>query len=246
MKKNITFLAILACLLTNTNVALAQSPISSPNRPCRTTEDENKKQYIIGYGSLMEDDSRQRTSPLAANAYPIVIKGFRRGWFQKGSDLGTSTTFLGVLPDHKAMLNAVIFSVSKNELLATDIRESGYCRVLVSDTNISMLKNTLPVPEGQVWIYVTKPEYVKNSSSRFPIVQSYVDLFISGCIEQEQRYNIPGFAKQCIETTTDWSSFWVNDRIYPRRPFIYQPKASQIDRLLNEVIPEFFEKIKIE
>lgn len=62
----------------------------------------------------------------------------------------------------------------------------------------------------------------------------------------EQRYNIQGFAKQCIDTTTDWSGFWVNDRIYPRRPFLYQPKAFQIDRLLNEVIPQFFEKIKIE
>jgi hypothetical protein len=49
-----------------------------------------------------------------------------------------------------------------------------------------------------------------------------------------------------VETTTDWSAFWINDRIYPRRPFIYQPKARQIDQLLNEVIPEFFEKIKIE
>lgn len=246
MKKNIFFLTALGYLLASINVTSAQVPITLPNNSCQPAENGNQKQYIIGYGSLMEDESRQRTSPLASNAYPILIKGFRRGWFQKGIDLGTSTTFLGVVPDNKAILNAVVFPVSKNELWATDIRESDYCRVLVSDTNISILKNTLPIPAGQVWIYVTKPEYIKKSSSRFPIVQSYVDIFITGCIQQEQRYNIEGFAKQCIETTSDWSAFWVNDRIYPRRPFIYQPKAMQIDRLLNEVIPEFFEKIKIE
>lgn len=246
MKKNTFFLAVLVYLLTNNNLTSAQSPIVSQNNSCRPAGDDNKKQYIIGYGSLMEDESRQRTSPLATNAYPILIKGFRRGWFQKGIDIGVSTTFLGVVPDNQAMLNAVVFSVNKGELLATDMRERDYCRVLVADTNISTVKNTLPIPEGQVWIYVTKPESVKKSSIRFPIVQSYVDIFISGCIQQEQRYNIQGFAKQCIETTTDWSVFWVNDRIYPRRPFIYQPKARQIDQLLHEVIPEFFEKIKIE
>jgi len=246
MKKNIFFLAVLAYLLTNTNITYAQSLMSSSNNSCRPAGDDNKKQYIIGYGSLMEDESRQRTSPLATNAYPILIKGFRRGWFQKGIDLGVSTTFLGVVPDNQAMLNAVVFSVSKGELLATDLRERDYCRVLVADTNISTVKNTLPIPDGQVWIYVTKPESVKKSSVRFPIVQSYVDIFITGCIQQEQRHNIQGFAKQCIETTTDWSAFWVNDRIYPRRPFIYQPKAWQIDQLLYEVVPEFFEKIKIE
>ena len=35
-------------------------------------------------------------------------------------------------------------------------------------------------------------------------------------------------------TTTGWNANWVNDRIYPRRPFIYAPGASAIDKILQE------------
>jgi len=38
----------------------------------------------------------------------------------------------------------------------------------------------------------------------------------------------------------------MNDRIYPRRPFIYQPKAGRIDQLLKEHLPQYFQHIRIE
>jgi hypothetical protein len=84
------------------------------------------------------------------------------------------------------------------------------------------------------------------ASEEKPLVQSYVDIFISGCLEQEEQQRLAGFAQRCINSTTDWSAFWVNDRIYPRRPFIYQPKAGLIDHLLNNALPELFQQIHIE
>jgi len=50
----------------------------------------------------------------------------------------------------------------------------------------------------------------------------------------------------CLATTRDWSEHWVNDRIYPRRPFIYQPRSRQIDSLLAQQLPQYFSRIRIE
>jgi hypothetical protein len=73
-----------------------------------------------------------------------------------------------------------------------------------------------------------------------------VDIFVSGCLEQEQRFGLAAFSQQCLSTTTDWSEHWVNDRIYPRRPFAFQPKARQIDSLLSKQLPQYFSRIRIE
>jgi len=100
--------------------------------------------------------------------------------------------------------------------------------------------------EGQARIYTNQPATIAPPSVNFPIVQSYVDIFVSGCLEQEQRFGLEGFARECIATTHDWSPHWVNDRLYPRRPFIYQPKARQIDLLLSQQVPAFFAQVKLQ
>jgi len=43
-----------------------------------------------------------------------------------------------------------------------------------------------------------------------------------------------GFTQDFIRTTSGWNAHWVNDRIYPRRPFIYVPNSSAIDKALQE------------
>lgn len=219
----------------------------SSSRECNVPPDSRQSQYLIGYGSLMEDDSRQRTSPQAGPAYPIEVQGYRRGWFARGEAVGFSTTYLGVLPARDSALNAVIYQVDPVELLATDKREVSYCRKRIDASDIKPLeREAFQAPTGQIWIYVTQPDRVAPPNSRYPIVQSYVDVFVSGCLEQEQRFGLTDFARQCLSTTTDWSTHWVNDRIYPRRPFRFQPKARPIDHLLSEQLPRYFSRIRIE
>ena len=225
--------------------AVESAPTSSSD--CHGQPDPAQAQYIIGYGSLMQDESRKRTSPQAGPVHPVEVVGYRRGWFAKGTPLGVSTTFLGVLPDSSARLNAVIYRVQMNELAATDQRETFYCRISVSLSSIKALAATGPESRsGQAWIYVNRPESIATPSPDFPIVQSYVFIFLSGCLEQEERFKIENFARQCLATTADWSVHWVNDRLYPRRPFIYQPKAGRIDSLLVQQLPSYFSRIKIE
>ena len=214
---------------------------------CNAPSDASRPQYIVGYGSLMQEDSRRRTSPRAGPPHPVDLSGYKRGWFSRPDVVGFSTTFLGAVRETQSHLNAVVYEVDAEELRATDKREASYCRALVARQELSVLERGFDLPaSAQVWIYVSPARRVAAPTADYPIVQSYVDIFVSGCLEQEQRFGLPGFAEDCLVTTSGWSEHWVNDRIYPRRPFVYQPKAWQIDRLLAARLPEAFSRIRIE
>lgn len=218
-----------------------------PGGDCNAPPVSGPAQYIVGYGSLMQDESRRRTSPRAGPAHPVEIRGYRRGWFARPETVGLGTTYLGVLPDRDSRVNAVIYQVDPAELMATDRRERQYCRARVAAENVMPLAAAFaPAPGAPIWIYVSTPRSVAVPDARYPIVQSYVDIFLGGCLEQQQRFGLAAFAEQCLSTTADWSRHWVNDRVHPRRPFVFQPRAEQIDSLLLTHLREYFSHIRIE
>ena len=73
-----------------------------------------------------------------------------------------------------------------------------------------------------------KPKYQKQRPQKqLPILQSYVDKVIIGCLE----YNID-FARRFIKTTYGWNKYFLNDR---------QDNCSSykiIDSLLRENLPK--------
>lgn len=244
-------LAVLAMLLGLAACGTTPLPVASdpPDAEvdCHAPPDASRAQYIIGYGSLMQDESRKRTSPKAGPAHPVEVVGYRRGWFSRPTTVGFGTTFLGAVRERLGRFNAVIYEVGPGELLETDKREASYCRASVARSALRPLEAGFDTaPDAQAWIYVSKPGSVATPDARYPIVQSYVDIFLSGCLEQAQRHALADFPRQCLATTTDWSEHWVNDRIQPRRPFAFQPKARQIDELLATGLPRYFARIRIE
>jgi hypothetical protein len=199
------------------------------------------KNYIFGYGSLIEKESRLRTTPKAKVAFPVKVNGFKRGWFARTGVSGLSTTFLGCVEDKNSHTNGVIYEVSENDIKLTDLREKGYKRVQISFDDIEDF-STQVERNSLVWIYSNVfPDNIipeeNLPSKKYPIVQSYIDICINGCIEIEKLYpkaRSNNFAADFILSTQFWNKYWVNDRIYPRRPFIYRPNAYEIDRLLQE------------
>jgi hypothetical protein len=203
-------------------------------------------QYLLGYGSLIQTESKNSTYPHTGPNLPVVVTGYQRGWFQSGLPIGYSATFLGVKPDPKSSFNGVMFLVPSDEAMANyDARESHYCRVTVPAANITLL-NGQPLPKAQFWIYMTQDSQIAPPSAKYPIVQSYVDIFLGGCFEIQQQYNLPNYASQCIDTTVDWGLPWMNDRVFPRRAFAEQPMARKIDQLLYQKMPAIFNAIEIE
>lgn len=213
---------------------------------CHPLVNSHSQQYIIAYGSLIETTSKNSTDPHSGENKPVWIAHYQRGWFSKGLSDGFSTTYLGVIKSKHARFNGTIFNLpSANAFKKYDAREKYYCRVLVAPDDIHLLTGK-KLPQGQFWIYELKPELLAPPSARYPIVESYVDIFLAGCLEIEEKYHLRNFAAACVNTTSDWSINWVNDRIYPRRPSMYQPRATAIDKLLQQQIPQFFQQIKLE
>jgi len=143
--------------------------------------------YIFGYGSLIEDESRQRTTPSARDAWPARVSGIRRGWWARGAKSGLTTTYLGAVVDPARTCNGVIYKVSAEELAATDRRESaGYQRCRIESDQITMLDGRDTPLEGVVWAYLNliPPDKLGDNLAtfQFPIVQSCVDICIHGCL----------------------------------------------------------------
>lgn len=213
---------------------------------CHPKFHADKQQFIIGYGSLMNKSSKQETYSHAGKSLPIIVKGFRRGWFASGPNVPFSITYLGAEVDAKSAFNAIMFALPNPRALQKyDNREDTYCRIKVPSESIVSLSNK-NIPIGEYWIYVTPKQKHKLPSKQYPLIQSYVDLFLSGCFEIQEKYHLPNFAQECISTTSGWSKYWVNDRPYPRRAFDGHPNIKKIDTLISQQLPTNFMHIKLE
>jgi hypothetical protein len=205
--------------------------------------------FVFGYGSLIERASRTRTEPAAVDAYPALVPGYKRGWFHLDKDaIGFQPTYLGAVRDQAARCNGVLIPVSDAQLAGFDSRETGYDRDPIDPSKIKLYDGRQGLPkDSKVYIYVSKA--TAAASAARPIVQSYVDICVNGCLEIEGAYpnaKEAGFVDMFFKETAGWSEHWVNDRPYPRRPFVFQPKAGTIDKLIKQYQPALFDKIKIE
>lgn len=193
----------------------------------------------------MNENSKRTTYPEAGVGFPVQVKGYARAWIVQSENLPLGLTFLGAVPSAHSQLNATLFSVALKAVTQYDSREQMYCRQKINPELLSPL-TTENLPSGQIWMYVYSQEKAQKPDRLHPLVQSYVDIFLSGCLQLEEKYQIKNFARQCVRSTNGWSQYWVNDRIYPRRAWQFQPYSLKIDALLLSEKTDLFKKIKIE
>jgi len=233
------------------------------NTTCHPVPQSMDQVYIVGYGSLLNTTSKSKTYPDTGTNIPVRIRGYTRKWNCRGEMIGHSTTYLGVVPnpqdvknDEAPYFNGVVFKLHSIESLKEfDRRERYYCRKEVDVDKIEFLvgkdfnneiNRDYPGEGAQFWAYIVKPEFDKPPSEKFPIVQSYVDVFLGGCFDLEISYNLTGYADDCMNTTKGWDGPWVNDRLHPRRPFVDTPRSSEIDALTLRHLPRHFSFSKLE
>jgi len=212
---------------------------------CHPPINSKQANYLVGYGSLMNEESRSRTNPEVKQLTPVRVKGFIRDW--NTITPGYQIIYLGALPcntDQKnCFLNGLAYLVP--DVKAADEREGPYCRQEISHENLQPYKREDSIdPKARYWIYVTKKEDIYHPDQKHPLIQSYVDLFIGGCIEQAANIahkkvndlSFPddyGFVFDCISGTIGWTTtHWLNDRVYPERPWAASPYALKIDKIL--------------
>ena len=238
--------------------------------------------YVLGYGSIMCPVSRAITSPELAStvAIPVQVQNTERVWSKRSSVRGM--TAMGVQRGIAgAKCTAVMLPVTSDQLRQFDEREAGYNRLPVPVQDIAkvpflvegsyyqdndcddMLDNLLLLETREespqttnIWIY--EPAMFCPPSPDKPIVQTYVDTILRGCLSISEE-----FAEDFLRTTKGWSPadfddvgddddkenyannnhnnhfavHWVNDRhdpIYLRGDQDYMLKhADQLDAILQ-------------
>jgi len=206
--------------------------------------------YIIGYGSLINKDSRFTTS-LTGKCKPIKLKHYKRSWNARINKFNRKYTAVSVEKSFNNTINAVMVAINSNDLDLFDKREKNYKRILVDNADVTDYETNKPVNRKyRIWIYVIDSKFKKLSSYKYPILQSYIDIILSGCCRIS-----PRFVEDFINSTENWSGHnklynWVNDRKTP----IYKYKCSSdekkkinlIDFILKKYKPYEFSKIKYE
>jgi gamma-glutamylcyclotransferase (GGCT)/AIG2-like uncharacterized protein YtfP len=181
--------------------------------------------YIFGYGSLINSASRKMTGQ-TGETIPAQVFGLVRHWCKIDDSYAVSP--LAVI-EGEGHVNGLLIEVSEAELKKFDHREAGYKRVAVNTDNIKTLCGSKI--DRNVWVYVvsqTKPP-CQNS----PIVLSYVDTVLAGCLEISDT-----FAHDFVEQTVGWHFPLKDDRadpIYPRLAGVNQNQRLIIDSLINKV-----------
>jgi hypothetical protein len=205
---------------------------ASLNSHCHPHINLELPQYIIGYGSLINEVSKKETDPSAKENFPVIISGYERSW----SVHGRSKTFLSITENKNATFNAVIYKLSSPQNIHLyDKREKHYCRKAVDINQLKIYGTKLPF-QKQIWIYSSKHQKKEVPTKDFPIAQSYIDIFISGCFQIEKKFEIKHFAKDCIKNTAHWPTQRESGIIFPRHPASYEPYAKKIDSLLMEIL----------
>lgn len=205
-------------------------------------------QFIFGYGSLINTASRNSTAGKTTAAIPVRVSaafGYVRSWSDRSPSGFTALGVRRPAGGERAMtINGVLYPVEGNDMSAFDAREKGYVRVEVPRENIEAV-SWHPLPQrATVWIYVPKAEGrppgegLPLPDAKYPLLESYIDVVVEGGLEYG-----PEFAREIIETTVDWSPYWLNDRELPRRPWVHDKDAMKIDAMLAELAPCFRERM---
>jgi hypothetical protein len=76
-----------------------------------------------------------------------------------------------------------------------------------------------------VWMYV--PDTYERPTSDFPVVQTYLDVVLNGCMQ----WGGVDAAEEFILTTGGWSEYFLNDTPLGRRPWLNRVNYQVIDQV---------------
>tara|TARA_Y100001956_G_C4128654_1_gene191999 strand:- start:1428 stop:1988 length:561 start_codon:yes stop_codon:yes gene_type:complete len=180
--------------------------------------------YIFGYGSLMNSASRQLTGQTSP-AIPATAHGFKRYWGKVDDSYILSPL---VVDKGEGLVNGVLLKVDEKGLQEFDRRERGYQRVNIELVQLDCQQDLSE--HDRIWVYIK--DCPEPPCSLSPIMQTYVDTVLAGCLEISEH-----FAKQFVEHTIGWHFPLENDRHQPKYGNLAGVKPehhNQIDALVAE------------
>ena len=208
---------------------------------------EDATNFIFGFGSIVNDESRRSIHPESGDPIPVRISpdfGYKRVWnFQSPSAKLTALGLMKVIdPKKRTTINGIIYPVQEENLQYLDEREEGYKRVEVPSHMIQSVNwQKLPDHTYKIWIYIPIIDITTKNNQQglpadkyYPILQTYIDVVLLGFLKYGEDY-----ALEFLYTTGWWSKYWLNDRQVPRRPWLHQKKYKIIDNILKRYSTEY-------
>ena len=147
-----------------------------------------KENYIFGYGSLVNSNSRKKTLKKNTDSIPCILKknnNFRRKWIFRCNK--NNSTALGIEKCNLIEaneINGVIFKVNDKDLNLLDKREEGYERVLLDLDKIIFCNKK--IDNINIWVYIINTPNLPNKN--FPIESKYLNTCINGFYEFGYEY----------------------------------------------------------
>ncbi|KAL3916266.1 MAG: hypothetical protein SGILL_005253 [Bacillariaceae sp.] len=186
-------------------------------------------------------DSRVSASSSVLPGVVVTLSkefGYERLWNFRSS---TGFTALGVSKAKSTQaaseINGVLFQVTQAMMPGFDRREVGYEKVRIpleccqaDDGDNAPLWYKQLGPKDRLWLYVPLASSCKAADENHPLLQSYVDTVLQGCLE----WGGETVADTFIQTTGGWSTYFLNDTPSSRRPWLFRKDYSTIDRLLQK------------
>ena len=161
----------------------------------------------FGYGSLVN----RRTLPEHAELRRVRVRGWRRAWRLAGeSSFGRRCT-LTVVTDPDSEIAGVVVAQKHEGREDLDRREKHYDPHVIEPADLTWIDGQ-PDRWPEPFIFVSKPEHTRQGDDDHPVYLSYIDVVISGFMDQ---FGEDG-ARHFVETTLDWHVPVVNDRANPR------------------------------
>ena len=205
-------------------------------------------EFIFGYGSLINSASRNATAGEPVQAIPARVSarfGYVRAWNMQSSSGFTALGLRRAAPGESgSTINGVLYPVEGEDIATYDEREQGYARVEAPRDEIEAVSWERLPETGRIWVYVPvgpdgRPGVaLPPPDAEHPLLQSYIDVFVEGALEYGE-----DFAREALETTDGWSDYWLNDRELARRPWVKNPQAAEVDKMLAAV-PDAAAKLK--
>nr|WP_297348285.1 hypothetical protein [uncultured Glaciecola sp.] len=176
--------------------------------------DTDTPHIVVGYGSLLSKQSRDKHSNIKSLPLPVIVNGWERAWVTKSDD--EKQTYVGAYQNSSSSFNGHAFYTNIDEKLLQREQDYRFSKLMLDklDFGVAINLSMLEVL-SQHTIYVCETLQKELPSKEFPVNASYIDTCLKGCLE------VGGVdeARRFIKTTKHWPEvFKLNDRLKPKYP----------------------------
>jgi len=162
------------------------------------------KKYIFGYGSLVNNRSRNTT--LKRNSESIITTihkdfGYIRKW--NYYDKNINKIALGLEKNINGdYINGIIFNVEEDELVELDQREIGYERIIIPNKFVNCNEIILS-EEIIIYTYIPTEKFKIKEINKNKDNKKYLNICCDGFIKYGE-----SFFKQFYQYTYDWDIYY--------------------------------------